>query len=220
MNADDVILKELKFSNHYTLKQQAFLHTMTTNNNLSGVRGMCEFTIGDTLYILSSVYRKDYREFKQNIPDVPTLVDKLMSIYPQEGDNSSYLIQIFTLTPATLTLTSDLDTIQYTLTPTPDLAAGSICDTIFKSSNFKCGILIKEVFDELSSYRLHYNFSEYDNIVIIPIDFDSLSYQQYGYVILSDICFFLKISDGFVTKIEIRDFNYSGQRFIDDLSYY
>ena len=143
-----------------------------------------------------------------------------MSIYPQEGDNSSYLIQIFTLTPATLTLTSDLDTIQYTLTPTPDLAAGSICDTIFKSSNFKCGILIKEVFDELSSYRLHYNFSEYDNIVIIPIDFDSLSYQQYGYVILSDICFFLKISDGFVTKIEIRDFNYSGQRFIDDLSYY
>ena len=56
MNADDVILKELKFSNHYTLKQQAFLHTMTTNNNLSGVRGMCEFTIGDTLYILSSVY--------------------------------------------------------------------------------------------------------------------------------------------------------------------
>ena len=198
LHAKYVILDSLRFDINYTYKQKMVLHESKTPQEMF----ICEFVEKDTLYVISNAFIQDYNEYMHDVPDVPTLVNELMSIYPEEGDcdGCGYVIKIDGYTPTTLTLFSK-DKIQYTTTPSPDFFSAIIEDTLYGSSNIRCGVPIQELFKRLSICALYYDYTKYNHIVLIPETFTYSTYQKKGYVELSGMCFQLRIKDDEINQI-------------------
>ncbi|MBR4263320.1 MAG: hypothetical protein IKQ48_01950 [Paludibacteraceae bacterium] len=172
---------------------------------------ICEFIEKDTLYIISNAFIQDYNEYMHDVPDILTLVSELISIYPEEGDcdGCGYVIKIDGFTPATLTLSTIKDKIQYTTTPSPDFLSAVIEDTLYGSSNIKCGVSIKRLLNNLSINALYYDYTKYNHIVLIPEKFTYSTYQKKGYADLSSLCFQLRIKDGIIDQIMVKQSQYS-----------
>ena len=198
LHAKYVMLESLRYGINYTYKQKMVLHESKMPQDMF----ICEFVEEDTLYIISNTFIQDYNEYMHDVPDVPTLVSELMSIYPEEGDcdGCGYVINIDGYTPTTLTLFSK-DKIQYTTTPSPDFFSAVINDTLYGSSNIRCGVSIREILNRLSISTLYYDYKKYSHIVLIPEEFTYSTYQKKGYAELSSMCFQLRIKDGVVSQI-------------------
>lgn len=199
LHAKYIVLDSLRYDINFTYKQKMVLHENKTPQEMF----ICEFVEEDTLYIISNAFIQDYNEYMHDVPDVPTLVNELMSIYPEEGicdGGCGYVIYIDGYTPTTLTLFSK-DKIQYTTTPSPEFFSAIIEDTLYGSSNIRCGVPIQELFKRLSIHALYYDYTKYSHIVLIPEEFTYSTYQKKGYVELSSLCFQLRIKDGVINQI-------------------
>lgn len=198
LHAKYIMLDSLKFDVDQIYKQKMVLHESKTLQEMF----ICEFVEKDTLYIISNAFMQDYNEYMHDVPDVQTLVSELMSIYPEEGncDGCGYVIEIDGYTPTTLTFFGD-DKIQYTTTPSPEFFAAVINDTLYGSSNIRCGVPIQKLLNKLSINTLYYDHTKYNHIVLIPEKFTYSTYQKKGYVELKNWCFQLRIKDGVVNQI-------------------
>lgn len=207
LHAKYIMLDSLRFDIYHTYKQKMVLHEGKTSQEMF----LCEFVEKDTLYIISNAFILDYNEYMHDVPDVLTLVSELMSIYPEEGDcdGCGYVIKIDGFTPATLTLSTIKDIIQYTTIPSPDFLSAVIEDSLYGSSNIKCGVSIQRLLNNLSINALYYDYTKYNHIVLIPEDFTYSTYHKKGYADLSSLCFQLRIKDGMIDQIMTKRSKYS-----------
>lgn len=211
--AEYITLDSLRLTKNFTIKDKAVLHHVSASNTINDTTAVIEFVHQGTLYILSSVFRQDYNEYMRDFPDVPSLVQKIMSIGITEcrtGD-CGYRFTYDSDLPSVLTVYTypNMDTLQYVTTDFPQLFVASIRDTIFGSTNIYCGNSLKELYHELSIEPLYYhNFAYHNTIVLIPAAFDPLIYDKEGYVGLPSSCFVIETKDGIITKIEVRQTDY------------
>ena len=198
--AEKILLDSLKFNNGYIHTQGAVLHN-----------GVCEFDLKDTLYIISNTFEQDYDNFMDTgFYDLSSLVQKLRTLYTNKDQHGKWYKLVYSgYTPTTLTLYSDLDTIQYSTTPYPQLYTGTVRDTLYGSSNIKCGVEIRELFNNVSIGTLYYDYTNYSNIVIIPTEFAYSVYQELGELLLPYISIMLRIEKGIIRQIEFRHVSYS-----------
>lgn len=208
LHAEYVILDSLRLTKNYTYKQNFILHEEQITGYSSEYWTCCEFTLKDTLYVMSGIFRQELNEFSHNIPDIPTLVQEILSICQtesSEGDRG-FAFTYDSGLPATLTLFTfpNMDTIQYIATHSPELYTAVIRDTIFGSQNIKCGRLIQDLLKKLPVDKLYYDYARYNNIVLIPCDFIYSTYQERGYYSLPSTCLIIENRNGLINKIEVR----------------
>ena len=219
--AEYIMLDSLRLCNNYTHMQKVIVHTGKSTDASNYNVTVHEFTINDTLYIISSLINSIYRDFSQNVSSVDSLMLKLRALYYDEGDcygkNCGYMLVYDGYTPTTLTLYSNLDTIQYTTTPTPQLYAAVIRDTIYGLPTLKCGMPINKILTDLEINGSYYDYDKYKHIVLIPL----LTYfQRTECINLPDACFVLENKNGILNKVEYRQFDYSGSGIVQELLLY
>lgn len=224
--AEYITLDSLRLTKNFTIKDKAILHNVIASNTINDTTAVIEFVHQGTLYILSSVFHQDYNEYMRDFPDVPSLVQKIMSICVTEcrtGD-CGYRFTYDSGLPSVLTVYTypNMDTLQYVTTNFPQLFVASIRDTIFGSTNIYCGNSLKDLYHELSIEPLYYHdFAYHKTIVLIAAEFDSLIYDKEGYIGLPCSCFVIESNDGIITKIEVRQTDYfSKDRIIMDFELY
>lgn len=226
LQAEYVALDSLRLTENFTFKQKAILHEVKVPNAVVDSTTMVEFVHNGTLYIMSSVFIQDYNEYMREFPDVPSLIQKIMSICPTECRNGDcgYSFTYDSDLPSTLTIYTfpNMDTIQYVTTHSPELHVAVIRDTIFCSSNIRCGVSIKDLFKKLFVGLLYYNnYVKYRSIVFIPTEFDNRAYQKKGYMSLPNVCFVIENKNGIISKIEIRQIDFfSKKKIIQDFELY
>lgn len=224
--AEYTILDSMRLSENFTLRQKVILHNVKVPDTIVDSAVVMEFVYKGTLYIISPIFFRDYNEYMQEFPDVPSLVRMIMSTCPTEckdGD-CGYVFSYDSGLPSTLTAYTfpNMDTIQYVTTHSPKLHVAVIRDTIFGSSNIRCRVSLRNLYRKLFADSLYYSdYTKYRNIVFIPAYFDNLAYQKKGYLNLLDVCFVIENNKGIVNKIEIRQTDYfSKKRIIQDLEFY
>ncbi len=221
--AEYTTLDSLRLTENFTLKQKAILHEVKVPNTVVDSTTMIEFVYKGTLYIMSSVFIQDYNEYMQEFPDVPSLVQKIMSICPTYGD-CGYTFTYDSGLPSTLTVYTfpNMDTIQYVTTHSPELHVAVIQDTIFGSSNIRCGVSLGDLFGKLFVGPLYYyDYAKYQNIVFIPAEFDNRAYHKKGYLSLPGVCFVIENKNGIINKIEVRQIDFfNKKKIIQDFELY
>ena len=224
--AEYTTLDTIRLSENFTLRQKVILHNVKVPNTMVDSAVVVEFVYKGILYIMSPIFSQDYNEYMQEFPDVPSLVQMILSTCPTEckdGD-CGYTFTYDSGLPSTLTAYTfpNMDTIQYVTTHSPKLHVAVIRDTIFGSSNIRCGVSLRNLFRKLFADSLYYNdYTKYRNIVFIPADFDNLAYQKKGYLNPLNVCFVIENNKGIVNKIEVRQTDYfSKKRIIKDLEFY
>ncbi len=225
LHAEYEMLDSLKLTENFTLKQKVIVHHVKVPNAIVDSMAVVEFVYEENLYIISAIFNQDYNEYMQKYSDVPSLIQKIMSVCPTEcrDGNCGYTFTYDSDLPSTLTLYTfpNMDTIQYVTTTSPQLHMAVIQDTILGSSNIRCGISLQELFDKVSISPLYYDHVKFKNIAIIPHRFNYDAYQKKGYMSLPDACFVIENKNGIISKIEIRQTDYfSTKRIIQDFKLY
>lgn len=226
LHAECVTLDSLRLTENFTLKQKAILHDIKVPNTVADSTTLVEFVYKGDLYIVSSVFIQDYNEYMQVFPDVPSLVQRIMSICPTECKNGDcgYAFAYDSGLPSTLTVYTfpNMDTIQYITSHFPELHAAVIRDTIFGASNIRCGVSLRDLFGKLFVDPLYYNdYVKYRSIVFIPVEYDNFAYREKGHMSLSDVCFVVGNKNGIINKIEIRQTDFfSKKRIVQDIELY
>ena len=220
--SESVELKFLSKTGGYQIYNQKAVLCGGTSCDTLKKNVICKFAVNDTLYIISNIIKKDYEELTATEDNVGILIDKLMSIYYDEGtcegDGCGYFIKYDGYTPNTLTLCSILDTIQYTTTPTPNFYAASIMDTLYHSTNIKCGMPMQDLLRRLSINYISRECEKYKTIVLLSTDYSI--YQDNSYIELPEICIILKHQNHILKKIELKQTRYYGIHIVDSHSFY
>ena len=225
LHAEYEMLDSLRLTENFTFNNKVMIHKSKVSGTSNDSTIVLEFVYEESLYIMSSVFSLDYNEYVQKYSDVPSLIQKIMSVCPTEcirGD-CGYTFTYDSDLPSTLTLYTfpNMDTIQYVTTQSPELYVAIIRDTIFGSSNIRCGISLQELFDKVSISPLYYDHVKFKNIVIIPHRFNYDAYQKKGYMSLPNSCFVIENKNGIISKIEIRQTDYFNKKTImQDLEFY
>lgn len=225
LHAEYEMLDSLKLTEKFTLNNKVMIHKSKVSGTSNDSTIVLEFVYEESLYIMSSVFSPDYNEYVQKYSDVPSLIQKIMSVCPTEcrDGNCGYTFTYDSNLPSTLTIhtSPNMDTLQYVTTHSPKLYVAIIRDTIFGSSNIRCGISLQELFDKVSITPLYYDHMKFKNIVIIPHRFNYDAYQKKGYMSLPNSCFVLENKNNIIKKIEIRQTDYySTKRIIQDFKLY
>lgn len=224
--AEYITLDSLKLTENFTLRQKVILHDVEAPNTIADSAVIVEFVYKGTLYIMSSIFTHDYNEYMQEFSDVPSLIQKIMSICPTECKNGDcgYTFTYDSGLPSTLTVYTfpNMDTIQYVTTHSPELHVAVIRDTIFGSSNIRCGVLLTDLFRKLFVNPLYYyDYMKFKKIVLVSADFDDRAYQKKGYMDLPDVCFVIENREGTINKIEVRQTDYfSKEKILQDFELY
>ena len=208
-SAESVVLNSLQFDNGYTYTQKAIFHD-----------GICEFTLEDTLCIISDAFEVDYNDFAHKISDISALVQEMQSIYFDEGycEGCGYG---WMYDDTTFTLYSHIgDTIQYTTTPLPTLYTGIVRGNVYGSPNIKCGVLISEMFNKVFIETVYYDCMQYNYIVIIPTKFVYSTYHERQKISIPDICILLTTKYGIIEEFEFRRRDCSGQHLLQELIWF
>lgn len=213
--ANGANVDSITFENGLTIRNKIIY----CDNDFSDSIGSCIFQFKGSLYIASNAINEECRKFIYKMPSTIDLMKALMSLYRDEGDcdkGCGLGLLYDGNTPTTLTLVSDLDTIQYTTTPYPNLYAAIIRDTLFGFSAIKCGTPVNELMHKLHLNEIPVDFSKYNKIVLLP--------QYYGLNInkmdISSIIV-LYFTKGILRKIEFRNAAYfhNGKIIKDELFY-
>lgn len=226
LHAEYEMLDSLKLTENFTLKQKVIVHHVKVPNAIVDSMAVVEFVYEENLYIISAIFNQDYNEYMQKYSDVPSLIQKIMSVCPTEcrDGNCGYTFTYDSDLPSTLTLYTfpNMDTIQYVTTTSPQLHMAVIQDTILGSSNIRCGVSLNNLFGKLFvDSPCYYDYNKYRNIVFVPASFDNSLYKRDGYLTLPDACFVIENKNGIISKIEIRQTDYfSTKRIIQDFKLY
>ena len=226
LHAEYEMLDSLRLTENFTLNNKVMIHKSKVSGTSNDSTIVLEFVYKESLYIMSSVFSPDYNEYVQKYSDVPSLIQKIMSVCPTEcsrGD-CGYTFTYDSDLPSTLTLYTfpNMDTIQYVTTSSPQLHMAVIQDTILGSSNIRCGVSLNNLFGKLFvDSPCYYDYNKYRNIVFVPASFDNSLYKRDGYLTLPDACFVIENKNGIISKIEIRQTDYFNKKtIIRDLEFY